>query len=234
MSLLLFVCLAPLSSNLICAPHGSTLLEKIGTTKRRPPVLDKLSDDELLFLSENFFRVEESLKLRYDDKSAKPELFIAEGITAALSPDGKETGLAAALADLAGSLNKKQVDLLRTQSEDLAAKIREQEPADRDLRLLALIERSEWLTYIVRGETPPASSLPQSKDEEAFQRFKKEFQDAKKKVNQRNQEILDYIQEAKGGNSDAKKWLRQKLDMKSFSTFMKGQKDFGGDALFQD
>jgi len=214
--------------------HSSTLLERIGTAKKRPPVIDRLSEDETLFLTENFFRVEESIKDRFDNKTSKPELYIADGITSALSSDAKETVLAAALADLSGSLNKNQLEALRKTSEELASKIREQEPADRDLRLLALIERSEWLTYIVTGQTPPASSLPQPKDEQAFERFKKEFKEAKKDVNKRNRQILDYIQEARGGNTDAKQWLREKLDLKSFATFMKGQKDFGGDELFQD
>ncbi|NBX76943.1 MAG: hypothetical protein EBQ92_10350 [Proteobacteria bacterium] len=214
--------------------HGSSLLERIGSTKKRPPVTDRLSDDELLFLTENFFRIEESIKERFDNKTEKPGLTISDGITTALSQEPKETNLAAALADLAGSLNPNQIAGLRNASEALATKIREQEPKDRDLRLLTLIERSEWLTYIIKGETPPASSLPQPKDEEAFERFKKEFRLAKKEVNKRNRQILDYIQEAKGGNKDAKQWLRQKLDLKSFATFMKGQKDFGGDTLFED
>jgi translation initiation factor 2 beta subunit (eIF-2beta)/eIF-5 len=214
--------------------HNSTLLERIGSTRKRAPVTDRLSEGESLFLTENFFRIEESIKDRYDNKTEKPDLTIAEGITSALSKAPKETILATALADLAGSLNKTQLENLQKVSEALAAKIREQEPKDRDLRLLALIERSEWLTYIVRGQTPPTSSLPQPADEEAFERFKKEFKLAKKEVNQRNRQILDYIQEAKGGNKDAKQWLRQKLDLKSFATFMKGQKDFGGDALFED
>jgi hypothetical protein len=197
-------------------------------------VTDRLSEDENLFLTENFFRIEESIKDRYDNKTEKPDLTIADGISSALSKDPKETILAAALADLAGSLNKNQLENLKKVSEALATKIREQEPRDRDLRLLTLIERSEWLTYIVSGQTPPTSSLPQPKDEEAFERFKKEFRLAKKEVNKRNRQILDYIQEAKGGNKDAKQWLRQKLDLKSFASFMKGQKDFGGDALFED
>lgn len=214
--------------------HSSSLLDRIGVGKRRPPVVDKLSEDELLFLTETFFRVEDSLKDKFDNKSAKPDLFIAEGITSALSNNPNEIVLAKALADLAGSLNKQQLLNLRALSETLASKIREQEPPDRDLRLLALIERSEWLTYIIEGKLPPPSSLPQSKDEQAFERFKKEFTEAKKAVNERNREILDYVQEAKGGNSDAKKWLRNKLDMKSFATFMQGQKDFGGETLFGD
>jgi hypothetical protein len=214
--------------------HNSILLERIGSAKKRPPVTDRLSEDEILFLTDNFFRIEESVKERYDNKTEKPDLTIADGISSALSSDAKETVLAAALADLAGSLNKNQLRSLQKESEALASKIREQEPRDRDLRLLTLIERSEWLTYIVSGRTTPPSSFPQPKDEEAFERFKKEFKLAKKEVNKRNQQILDYIQEAKGGNKDAKQWLRQKLDLKSFATFMKGQKDFGGDALFED
>ena len=170
---------------------------------------------------------------RFDNKKFFPELFLPEGITAVQKEPFNEATVAKALAELSGSLNEKQLENLEIKSKRLAGTIRDQDPKDRDSRLLVLIERSEWLSFILKGETPPSESLPQAKDERAFNAFKKEFLGALKEVNKKNKEILALIEEAKNGNETAKKTLRQKLDMKSMPDFLKAQNAFDGKALFE-
>ncbi|NBX92063.1 MAG: hypothetical protein EBQ85_02390 [Proteobacteria bacterium] len=215
-------------------PHTSTAETEAAGNKKRPSSSEQLSSDELEFLQSGFFRVEESLRERYENSKDHKNLFLPAGITAALTAPGDESVIAAVLAELAGSLNMKQIEVLMNKGRTLASQIREQTPKDRDARLLTLAERSEWLAMILRGETPGAESLPLAKDEKAFERFKQEFLTAQKSVNNKNKDILSKIDEAKNGNKDAKKWLRDNLDMKSFTTFLSGQRESGGEKLFED
>jgi len=213
--------------------HNDSTEKDLVGKKKRPPVTDKLSEEELAFLVDSFFRVDSSIQERFDNKGKHPDLFIPEGITALQKEPTSETVLAKALAELSGSLNEAQLEFLQKESKKLSSSIRDQDPKDRDGRLLALAERSEWITYIFAGETPPSDSLPQAKDEKAFQAFKKEFLAALKTVNQKNKDLLGLIEEARRGNETAKKNLRSALDLKSLPTFLKAQNDFGGSQLFE-
>ena len=170
--------------------HDSDVEKGVEGTKKRPPVTDRLSEEELDFLTQRFFRAEDSVSQRFDNTKNHPELFLPEGITAVQKEPFNETTVAKALAELSGSLNEKQLENLEIESRKLAGTIRNQDPKDRDSRLLVLVERSEWLSFILKGETPPSESLPQAKDERAFNAFKKEFLGALKEVNNKNKKII--------------------------------------------
>jgi hypothetical protein len=58
--------------------------------------------------------------------------------------------------------------------------------------------------------------------------------DAYKEVTKKNKKVLENIEKAKIGNKDAKTWLRENLDTKSFARFLQGQKESGGNQLFED
>lgn len=211
--------------------HNQSTIE---TPKKRPVDPNRISSAELDFLSKHFYRAEESLKERYENSDKKRELFLPSGITSVLSKEGDERVIAGVLAELTGSLNETQVESLQTKAQKLAQKIRQQDPEERDDRLLTLLERSEWLGFILKGNTPPNESLPSPKDEEAFKKFKKEFLAAYKEVAKKNKTVLENIEKAKIGNKEAKTWLREHLDTKSFARFLQGQKESGGDQLFED
>lgn len=212
----------------------SNLLENIQKHKKRPPVTDTLTPDEFLFLTKGFFRAEDSIQTRFNDKSEKPEFFLPEAITSALSEPKKEDPIALIFADLSGSLNLKQISKLKEDSMELAKAIREKEPTDRDLRLLALIERAEWMGHILEGKIPPAESLPLPSDEQAFAQFKKSFLVHHEEVMKKNQELLKAIDEAKNGNKTQKQVVRSRLDFKSLQPYLQGQVDFGNESLAKD
>ena len=221
-------CLQPAFSE----EHINDLLPQ-QATKKRPVDLNKISESELKFLSSQFFRAEESLIRKYENKEKKPEVFLPFAITKALSNENEEGMIARVLAELTGSLNKNQINQLKETAQTLAKQIRSNDPDSRDNRYLALVERSEWLGYIIAGQLPPNDSLPTPKDEQAFSKFKKEFLEAYQKVGEDNKVILEKIELAKT-DARAKQWLRDRLDTASFSDFMRGQKESGGDKLFED
>lgn len=212
----------------------SDLLENIQKHKKRPPVTDTLTPDEFLFLKNGFFRAEESIQTRFNNKSDKPEFFLPEAITSALSDPKTEDPIAFIFADLSGSLNLKQISKLKEDSSELAKAIREKEPTDRDLRLLALIERAEWMGHILEGKIPPPESLPLSSDEQAFAQFKKAFLARHEEVMKKNQELLKAIDEAKNGNKTQKQVVRSRIDFKSLKPYLQGQVDFGNESLAKD
>lgn len=234
LSFLLFFAFAPVSLIQAETDHSSPgALEQAGS-KKRPPVSEFISDNEIQFLGQYFFRSEDSLRERYENPSAKKELFLPAGITSVLTEPPNEAVIAQVLAELSGSLNTTQLKSLKKKAQELASEIREKNPKDRDTRFLALTERAEWLTYIMAGETPSTDSLPTPKAEKAFENFKSNFLASQKEVNEKNKEILAKLSEAKNGNKDAKTWLRERLDMKSLTQFMQGQKASGGEQLFED
>lgn len=212
----------------------SELLNTIQTQKKRPPKTDTLSAEEVLFLTEGYFRSEDSIEDRYNNQSKKPELYLPSAITEALKNPKSEASIAEILADLSGSLNLKQISKLKDDSAELAQVLRDKEPVERDLRLLALIERSEWIGYILEGKLPPASRLPSADDEKAFQNFKEEFLKSHEQVMKTNKELLEAINEAKSGNKTQKERVRKELDFNSLEQYLKGQVEFGGEALAQD
>ena len=214
--------------------HSSSGSAEQAGSKKRPLGSEFISDNEIQFLEQNFFRSDESLRERYENATAKKDLFLPAGITSVLTEPPNESVIAQVLAELSGSLNKTQLDSLKKKAQEITSDIREKNPKDRDIRLLALTQRSEWLTYIIGGQTPGTDSLPTPKDEKAFENFKAKFLAAQKEVNEKNKEILAKISEAKNGNKDAKTWLRERLDMKSMTQFMQGQKASGGEQLFED
>jgi len=232
--LVVIACSSLFSFRSFCEPTHNSEDSVTQKKKKRPPVTDRLSEDEMNYLTENFYRAQESIQARYDNKPKKPQLFVADGITAALSQRSSEEVLASVFADLLGSMNKTQILELQQKSETLAHSIREQAPEDRDSRLLTLVERGEWVGYILKGKTPPPSSLPLPKDEQAFQNFKKVFLEEHEKVNTANRELLDKIELAKSGDKRAKNDLRNRLDLKSLVPFLQGQSQSGGQALFQN
>lgn len=222
------------SSLAVSEDRHSDLLESIQKQKKRPPVTDTLTQEELLFLTTGFFRVEESIQARYNNKAKKPDLFVPEAITSALIEPKKEDPIAAVFADLSGSLNLKQISKLKEESAELAQAIREKDPADRDLRLLALIERAEWVGHILEGKIPPPESLPSPADEKAFAQFKKAFLASHEQVMKKNAALLKAIDEAKKGNKTQKEVVRSLIDFKSLDPYLKGQVEFGNQALAQD
>jgi len=210
------------------------LVNSIQTQKKRPPVTDNLTPEEVLFLTKGFFRAEESIQIRFNDKSKNPELFLPEAITSATKAPRNEESIAKIFAELSGSLNLKQIEKLKEDSAELTQLIRDKEPTDRDLRLLTLIERSEWLGYILEGKTPPASSLPSSSEEKSFADFKIEFLKHHKEVVDNNKEFLKTLDEAKKGNKTQKEKVRSQLDFKSLGTYLEGQVEFGNEDLAKD
>jgi len=219
-------------TSIFCEEHQNGT-PKTGPLKKRPVDLNKISESELAFLSESFFRAEESVLAKYENKEQKPEVFLPFAITKALSKDNDESMVAGILAELTGSLNMNQIEKLKNSSQALAREIRASEPESRDDRYLAIVERAEWLGYVMEGGTPPIESLPTAKEEQAFAKFKKEFLESYKSVAQKNKTILDKIELAKT-DGKAKQWLRDRLDSTSFTRFMKGQLESGGEQLFQD
>lgn len=212
--------------------HVNDLLPA-SSAKKRPVDLDKISETELKFLSTQFFRADESILKKYENKEKKPDTFLPVALTKALSNESDESMMARVLAELTGSLNKKQIETLKETAQSLAQQIRASDPQDRDDRYLALVERAEWIGHIIAGEIPPSESLPTIKEEQAFAKFKKEFIEAYQNVAKENRKVLEKIELAKT-DSKAKQWLRDRLDTASFADFMRGQKQSGGDQLFQD
>ena len=107
--LLVIACSSLFSFRSFCEPTHNSEDSVTQKKKKRPPVTDRLSEDEMNYLTENFYRAQESIQARYDNKPKKPQLFVADGITAALSQRSSEEVLASVYADLLGSMNKTQI-----------------------------------------------------------------------------------------------------------------------------
>lgn len=231
LSILSFLLVTELS---IAGTRHNDLVDSIQKQKKRPPVTDNLTPEEVLFLTKGFFRAEESIQNRFNAKSNNPELFLPEAITSTKKDPRNEDSIAKVFAELSGSLNLKQIEKLKEDSAELSQLLRDKEPADRDLRLLTLIERSEWLGYILEGKTPPAGSLPSASEERAFSGFKTEFLKHHKEVVDKNKEFLKAIEEAKKGNKTQKEKVRSQLDFKSLAPYLEGQVEFGNEELARD
>lgn len=149
------------------------------------------------------------------------ERSIPAGVDAALA--GDETKLARIVADLYGTLNRKQADV--------ALSVVEQQRTDelaknpRDGRFLALLDRLFWGGKILDGE--PSNQEGSQKYNDAFNAAFKERQD-------RTGVIQEKVKEALAGNNQAKDFLRNNLNRRTLMAFLDAQRKSGNTQLAND